>query len=47
MGRASGSQETQESIEEQTKETELVATQARQTCLGISPDSSGLSGAAL
>jgi hypothetical protein len=29
MGRASGSQEAQESIEEQAKETELVATQAR------------------
>lgn len=31
MGRASGSQEAQESIEGQAKETELVATQARQT----------------
>jgi len=31
MGRASGSWEAQESIEEQAKETELVATKARQT----------------
>jgi len=31
MGRASGSQEAQESIEVQAKETELVATQAGQT----------------
>jgi len=31
MGRTSGSQEAQESIEEQAKENELVATKAGQT----------------
>jgi len=31
MGRTSGSQEAQESIEGQAKKTELIATQARET----------------